>query len=53
MEYLFDPDWFANQVAENLKKGYDVKLAIFFAIIHYPPMIDAILRGIELGSKHD
>lgn len=53
MKYDFDPDWFAHLVAKRLKEGYPIQIAVLLAIVQYPPMLEAILRGIELGGKHE
>lgn len=52
MKYEFDPDWFANQVAERMKLGYGIFVAVFLVAMHYPPMAEAIIKGIELGGKY-
>lgn len=53
MKYEFDPEKFANLVAMYMKQGYTIPIAIFFAIVSFPPILDAIVKGIELGGKHE
>lgn len=50
MEFTFDVEFFANLIAEKLRQGYPLRYAIMLAMAQYPPLINAILKGIEKGG---
>ena len=51
MVYDFDDEHFANLIAERIKQGYRLQYAILLALTQYPPLVDAILKGVEKGGK--
>ena len=53
MTYDFDEEWFKNLIAEQIKLGYTIPIAVLLSIMHYPPMVNAILEGIQLGGKRE
>ena len=51
MIYDFDEEQFSNQLAYLLECGYDLRIALIITLAQYPPLVNAILKGIEKGGK--
>ncbi|MBA7581912.1 hypothetical protein ES708_23826 [subsurface metagenome] len=51
MIYDFDEEKFSNRLAYLINCGYDLKTALILTIAQYPPLVTAILNGIEKGGK--
>lgn len=50
MVYDFDEEFFSNLIAEKLKMGYSLNYAILLAMLQYPPLVNAIIKGVEKGG---